>query len=280
MTGRFVQTNNIQLHYLDHAGSDPPLVLLPGLTSNAHSFDGLIQADLISACRVLALDLRGRGLSDKPETGYNMADHAADVIGLLDALGLEQIILGGHSFGGLLTFYMAAHSPERITKLVILDAAPAFHPNLRELLQPSLDRLGKIFPSWELYLQTMKQMPFWGGEWDAAIERYYEADVQINPDGTVQARSNPAAIAEAVDKSQSEPWEQYLAAIRQPALLLNAPGPVGPPGTPPILPAEQARAAARLLPHGRYVEIPGNHWTMLFGPNARHTVKAITHFMA
>ena len=83
---QFVQINDIQLHYLDHPGGDPPLVLMPGLAANAHSFDGLIKAGLSPTLRVLALDLRGRGLSDKPDSGYSMADHAADVLGLLDAL--------------------------------------------------------------------------------------------------------------------------------------------------------------------------------------------------
>ena len=84
--GHFAQVNGIRLHYLDHKGGDPVLVLMPGLTSNAQSFDGLVGAGLSPALRVLALDLRGRGLSDKPVSGYSLAAHAADVIGLLDVL--------------------------------------------------------------------------------------------------------------------------------------------------------------------------------------------------
>src|SRR5512138_8093 len=83
---RFIRTNGLQLHYLEHLGDGLPIVLLPGLTANAHAFDGLIQAGLSPRFHALALDLRGRGLSDAPEDGYTMADHAADVIGLLDAL--------------------------------------------------------------------------------------------------------------------------------------------------------------------------------------------------
>ncbi|HEX8185076.1 MAG TPA: alpha/beta hydrolase, partial [Blastocatellia bacterium] len=82
----FADVNDIQLHYIDYAGSEPVLVLLPGLTANAHAFDGLIQAGLNARFRVLAVDLRGRGLSDKPAVGYSMAQHAADVIALLDHL--------------------------------------------------------------------------------------------------------------------------------------------------------------------------------------------------
>src|SRR5215216_65999 len=120
---RFAQVNNIQLHYLDYAGGEPVLVLLPGLTANAHAFDGLIQAGLNNSFRVLALDLRGRGLSDKPAAGYSMQDHAADVISLLDSLGIERVVMCGHSFGGLLTLYLASNYPERISKLVIIDSS-------------------------------------------------------------------------------------------------------------------------------------------------------------
>jgi pimeloyl-ACP methyl ester carboxylesterase len=275
----FVQTNNIQLHYLSHPGEGPILVLLPGLTANAHAFDGLIQAGLSPCYRVLALDLRGRGLSDKPASGYSMADHAADVIGLLDALELDQVSLGGHSFGGLLTLYIAAHWPERASKLVIIDAAGSMHPRARELIQPSVDRLGKIFPSWEAYLQAMKQMPFFEGWWDPTIESYFQADVQVNEDGTVQARSRPEAIIEAVSKGLTEPWPQHLALIRQPALLLNSLGAYGLAGAPPLLPLEQAQATVKALADCRYVEIPGNHMTMLFGQGAQRMVEAITDFI-
>jgi pimeloyl-ACP methyl ester carboxylesterase len=276
---RFVYVNNIQLHYLDHLGGDPPLVLMPGLTANACSFDGLIKAGLSPVLRVLALDLRGRGLSQKPDSGYSMADHCADVLGLLDALELRQVVLGGHSFGGLLSIYMAAHHPERVSKLVIIDAAGSMHPQVRELIKPSVDRLGNVLPSWEAYLEAMKQMPFYQGWWDPTIESYYRADVEIRNDGTVKPRSRPEAIIEAVENALAEDWAQLLSAVRQPVLLLNAPGSFGPPGTPPVLPREQAMDTVNMLSEGRYVEIPGNHMTMLYGEGARRIVEAILAFV-
>ncbi len=166
---KYVTANGIRLHYLDPPGSEPPLVLMPGLTANAHSFDGLIAAGLSPAMRVLALDLRGRGLSDKPASGYRMADHAADIIGFLDALELPRVVLGGHSFGGLLTIYLAAHHPERFSKLVVIDAAARMHPDTMELIKPSVARLGREIPSWEAYLETMKQLPFFHQWWEPLI---------------------------------------------------------------------------------------------------------------
>jgi len=277
--GQFVRTNDIQLHYLDHPGSESPLVLMPGLTANAYSLDGLIKAGLSSALRVLALDLRGRGLSDKPDIGYSMADHAADVLGLLDVLEIQQVVLGGHSFGGLLTLYMAAHYPERISKLVVIDAAGSMHPQVRELIKPSVDRLGKVLPSWEGYIEAMKQMPFYQGWWDPSIESYYRADVEFFDDGTVKPRSRPEAIIEAVDKALTEDWAQHLTAIKQPMLLLNALGSFGPPGTSPILPREQALETVNAVAEGHYVEVPGNHMTMLYGEGAKRIVEAIIAFV-
>lgn len=94
---QFVRLNDFQLHYLDHPGDDPPLVLMPGLTANAHSFDGLIKAGLSSAMRVLALDLRGRGLSDKPDSGYSLAEgHYVEVpsnhMTMLFGEGAQQMV--------------------------------------------------------------------------------------------------------------------------------------------------------------------------------------------
>ena len=116
-------------------------MLTPGLTANAHSFDGLLAAGLGDTVRVLAFDARGRGQSDKPDAGYTLDDHAADLIGALDALGLARVLLGGHSFGGLLTYYLAANHPERVERAVVLDAPAQVDPTILDQIAPSLARL-------------------------------------------------------------------------------------------------------------------------------------------
>ena len=274
--GEFIQTNDIQLHYLDHPGKEPPIVLLHGLTANAHSFDGLVRAGLPN--RLLAVDLRGRGLSEKPDSGYGLEDHAEDIIGLLDELGLDQVVLGGHSFGGLLTAYITAHYPERVSRCLLLDAG-FLHPQVRELIQPSLDRLGQTVPSWEIYRDAVQAAPYWQGYWDAEVEAFYRADVQIMEDGRVKARTRPEAIIEAIDHALSEPWPEHMGKVQQPALMLNAPGAIGPPGTLPILPYEMAQETMEALPNCKYIRIPGNHFTMLYGPNAAEIVDAISGFI-
>ena len=159
---RFVQTGAIRTHYLDWPGGAPPLVLLHGLSANAHEFGGLIAEGLCPVFRVIAPDLRGRGRTDKPATGYRMADHAADVVALLDALGLDRVVMGGRSFGAFLAIYLAARFPERVLRLVMIDAALTLRPQVGEMLKPSLDRLTAIAPSAEAYLDALRvRRPIW-----------------------------------------------------------------------------------------------------------------------
>lgn len=276
----YVHVNGIRLHYVDYAGEGETLILSHGLTANAHSFDGLVKAGLCPALHVMALDLRGRGETDKPDDGYTMADHARDVIGLLDLLEIEQVILGGHSFGGLLTYYVAAHYPERVKKCVVLDAPAAVDLNIREQIKPSLSRLGLVIPSWDAYLERVKSMPYFvGWEWDPTIEDYYRADVFTNPDGTVQARPHAEHIEKAVEGAATTDWDSIVRKVVQPTLLLRATEPFGPAGSPPILPAHLAQATLEKLPKGTTADIHGNHLTFLFGAAAKHTTQAILDFV-
>ena len=132
-----------------------------------------------------------------------MEDHARDVLGLLDALGLERVVMGGHSFGGLLTYWLAANHPERVERCVVIDAPAELDPALVDQIQPSLDRLGHVYPSWDEYVALVRSMPYFDeGGWDSDVERYFRADVRVRPDGTVQARCRPEHIEEVI---QGEP---------------------------------------------------------------------------
>ena len=280
MSDRYVETNGIRLHYLDHGGDGPVLVLAPGLTANAHSFDGLMHAGLSDLAHVLALDLRGRGESDAPPSGYAMWEHARDVLGLLDALGLERVVMGGHSFGGLLTYWLAANHPERVERCVVIDAPASADPAILDQIQPALARLGNVYPSWDEYVALARSMPYFDeGGWDADVEGYFRADVQVRPDGTVQARSRPEHIEEAIRGTLAVDWPAVAARIEQPTLLLRAPGSFGPPGSPPILTREGADRTAAAMADCRVVDGIGNHMTFVFGDGAQLLVRVIGEFL-
>jgi pimeloyl-ACP methyl ester carboxylesterase len=280
-----IATNGIHLACYDYPadspGEGPVLLLMPGLTANRHAFDGLLAAGLARRQRVLALDLRGRGMSDKPDGPYDLASHAADVLDLIAALELERVVLGGHSFGGLLTLYMAARHPGRFERLLILDAAlAATTAETRDLIKPALARLGQLYSSWDHYIGLIRQAPyFYGWQWDPMIESYYRADVERLPDGRVQQRSQAVHIGAAIDAVVAEDWPALLAQVREPALLINAVEPYGPPGAPAVVSEAAARETVATLPRCHYVKVPGNHMTMLYGAGATATVTAIEHFL-
>ena len=276
---RVVDANGIRLHCMDHEGGEPAVVLLPGLTANANSFDGLVEAGLAPRFRLIAIDLRGRGQSDKPATGYSIAEHAADVIGLMDSLGMKDAVLGGHSFGGMLAMYIASRYPERVQKLIILDsAAGLISPETREMIKPSLGRLGRRFPSWEEYMVFIKKAPFFDGWWELAIENYYRADVETAEDGSVTPRSRYENIAEAMDRVSEVDWKEVVRGIRQPALLFRATQGMGGEGSAPLLGINTARATVDSIANCRYTELAGNHMTMLYGEDARRSASEIIKF--
>ena len=288
MTGHFVESGGIKIHYLDHPGGEPALVLLPGLSATAPIFEDLIAAGLSPRFRAVAVDLRGRGESDappaafdpaSPAANYTMAEHAADVVGLLDALGLRRVVLVGHSFGGMLALYLAAHHPEQFPRIVVLDAAIAVAtPATRDLLRPMLARLGVEVPSWDAYLAAVRQLPYLRDRWEPGLERYFRNYVRIGPDGKVRQLVKPEAILAAMEGILVEDWEEIVAAIRQPVLLINAIDPYGPAGSEPFLPREQAMATVEALKSGSCLAVAGNHITMIFGHNALAVTAAICTF--
>lgn len=277
MTSNYLSTNGIQLHYLDFEGTGPTIILTHGLTANAHAFDGLMAAGLAPTFRVISVDLRGRGLSEKPETGYTMKEHAEDIIGLMDALGIEKGIIGGHSFGALLTFYMAFHYPERIEKMILLDAAARLHPQTKEMLTSALSRIGQTFSSFDAYLAKVKSGEYMT-YWEDTMLSYYRADVEENADGSVTQRSTIENITEAILKgSFGEPWVELIKAANLPAILLN--GTMTYALNAPLLPKEFALETVEMMQNCQYKEVWGNHQTMLYGQGAKDIVEGIKAFL-
>jgi pimeloyl-ACP methyl ester carboxylesterase len=277
---QYATVGGLRTHYLDYPGPEPAIILLHGLSANANEFGGLIDEGLAERHRVIAPDLRGRGRSGKPDSGYSMGAHASDVIALIDHLGLEKVVMGGHSFGALLSIYLAARYPERITRVIVIDAAIVFHPDTEDLLKPSLARLARILPSADAYIDEVKQAAHVAGAWDSALEGYYRAELQQNPDGTAQSLTSASAVGQALRGVAAEDWAALVSEVRHPVLLLNSAEPYGPPGSPPLVPPEHARTTAAAFRNCTYVAVPGNHLTMVFGDNAAVVSREIESFIA
>jgi pimeloyl-ACP methyl ester carboxylesterase len=164
--GYAVTGDGLRLHYRDYRGPSgkPPLLCLHGLTRNGRDFASF--ADRYApAWRVIALDFRGRGMSDYDPlpARYTPLTYAADVLQLLDHLTVEQAAFVGTSLGGLVTMTVAAMAPQRIAAAILNDIGP-------ELSRDGLERIGT-------YVGTGG--PF--ATWDEAAEALARYNANAHP---------------------------------------------------------------------------------------------------
>jgi len=109
---------------LSGADNAQPMVFLHGLGEQAASWQS-VEPGFASGFRVVAVDLRGHGASDWPGS-YTYELMRDDVLAVLDALDLHDIVLVGHSMGGVVAYLVAQAQPDRVGRLVIEDAPPPF----------------------------------------------------------------------------------------------------------------------------------------------------------
>ena len=97
---RFLDVNGLRIHYVDWGGNEKPLVMVHGLDRVARTFDHLA-VRLSPAYRVIAIDMRGHGDSGwDPQGRYLVEDHVGDLEGVVQQLGLRDLVLWGNSTGG------------------------------------------------------------------------------------------------------------------------------------------------------------------------------------
>lgn len=120
---RYITVNGIKLHYVE-GGTGKPLICLPGWPQTWYSFQP-VAMQLAKIYRVIIIDLRGMGTSEKPESGYDKKTMATDIHQLVLQLGIEKVSLMGHDIGGMVAMSFAFNFPESTEKLVVLDGS---HP--------------------------------------------------------------------------------------------------------------------------------------------------------
>jgi pimeloyl-ACP methyl ester carboxylesterase len=131
-TNHYATVNGVRLHYVE-GGAGMPLLCLPGWPQTWYSYQ-LVALELAKKYRVLIVDIRGMGSSEKPQSGYDKKTMAADMLALLQQLGLTKVHVMGHDIGGMVAMSFAFNYPQFTEKLVVLDGS---HPS-EGILQMSL----------------------------------------------------------------------------------------------------------------------------------------------
>ena len=126
---RYAKIGGLNLHYLEWGDpGSPPVVMVHGLTGNAHAFD-LLAPHFASRYHVISVDVRGRGDSDWAADGdYSNDAYVADLEGLRQALGFERFSLVGTSMGGRISLTYAGTYPERVERTLLNDIGPEVDP--------------------------------------------------------------------------------------------------------------------------------------------------------
>jgi pimeloyl-ACP methyl ester carboxylesterase len=231
----YATNDGLRIHY-EVTGSGDPLALYHGLTGSGERWrDTGYIASLADDYRLILIDARGHGKSDKPheEEAYGRRRQAADVVAVLNDLEIGMTPFWGHSMGGDVALTLGCHHPDRVSALVVTGYSPfaAAGEEAAEMATWATDLEGGMEGFVSGYERRHGSLP------DDARARW------LANDGPALAACVAAMIAES-DGSQVAD----LPEIETPVMLLV--------GTEEPF-AEQARAAAQLLPHGAYIPLQG-----------------------
>lgn len=273
------QGDGLQIQLAAWEGEGQPILCVHGLTANCRCWD-LVASSLAPENNILAMDLRGRGLSDKPSAGYSLQHHIRDIFCVLDDLKQERIVLMGHSLGAYISMAFAANYPERTEKLILMDGGGQLTQDQWDkftlAIKPSLDRLGQVFPSFKAYVANMKLAPFLK-PWSQALEDYFQYESQAVAGG-VRSRINPANIQEEIQNIQQEVPSEYFSKVTCPVLILRATDGIFSKDDL-VLPESAVDRMVSEIPEALRVDIQGaNHFSILFQSNEMRD-QAIREFL-
>jgi pimeloyl-ACP methyl ester carboxylesterase len=260
-------------------GKGREILCIHGITANSRFWDCLALA-LAPHHRVIAMDLRGRGLSDKPPTGYSIKHHCKDIAALMDDQGLERPVVMGHSLGAFISLVFAAQYPERVDRLILVDGGGKLSEDQMAKvfagIKPSLDRLGQVFPSVETYLSLMKQAPYLQ-PWNSYMETYFRYEIE-EVQGGVRSRVHPNHVEEEAKNLKEVDSREFYKKVKGPTLILRATkGMLAEDDL--LLPENVVEQMVREIPNAKRVDVEGaNHYSILFQPNVKRD-QAILDFL-
>jgi pimeloyl-ACP methyl ester carboxylesterase len=245
VTDHFIPINSLTIHYRDWGDPKlPPLVILHG-SGNAlsRSWDH-VAAALADRHRVIVPDLRGHGESSwTPVSEYRWQLFLEDSLSLMNALGISQTVLCGHSLGGRVAYMLASQNPERVTRLVIVEADPA-DPKVRDG-DPPIETYATIE---DAVAEAYKQQPYADKD---TLRHEVEHGLKLREDGQWIWRMDPAMHV-AAWRGQLNPGTKLewpaLAKIQCPSVLIYGAHSLGKIGT--------VETIARAIPNCQLIEIP------------------------
>lgn len=251
---QYLTPEGVELFYTD-AGEGSPVLLLHGWTCDSHDWSWLIPVLLERGHRVIALDHRGHGRSGTPAGGYTPANMAEDAAGLLRHLGLEQVLVAGHSMGTIVGSVLSIEHPGLVTGLILVD--PPYN-RTEEMVNPVIEMVKGPEP--QAAVAAVFRAAFYTPDVPAWLPMWHERRALGTPAHVV--RDCFLALYQGPDAiGRAENAATYLQARKCPSLAVYA--------------AEYLTFVERQLPQGKRDEIAiveGGHWLHQQKPDAFHAI--------
>lgn len=257
----------------------PPVIAIHGLTRNSADFEAIAPLLAQSGRRVLAVDVRGRGLSDRaPDPMTYMPDvYARDVLALMEQAGIDRAVFVGTSMGGLITMALTAMRPKAVVAAILNDIGPEVAPEGLARIAAYSGQPVEI-GSWAdaaAYAKRINAVAFphyTDSDWDAFARRIFrqqpDGEIALDYDRDIAVPIRAAGAKALVPNL----WPMFRRlAKKKPTLLVRG-------AVSDLLSADIAARMKKAAPTMAYVEVPGiGHAPMLDEAEAR---AAIFEFLA
>ena len=272
--------DGVDLHLTVWPGEGKPVLCIHGLTANCRNWDSIAGA-LMPDHLVMAVDLRGRGHSEQPPSGYDIDHHCRDIENLVRDLGLESLALMGHSLGAIIALAFAVKHPEQVERVILVDGGAQLSKSESEkIIQSiggSLARLGKVFPSFEIYCESIQKAAYLQ-PWLPSMNVFFKHDVEVLEEG-VRSRIQATAIEQELSNLQKFDVSELYPQVCCPVLILRAAN--GMQSQDAVLISDAAlEKMLDEIEDARCVDIQGvNHYTIMFQDSKRRD-QAIRAFLS
>ena len=263
---RFLDVNGLRIHYVDWGGNAKPLVMVHGLDRVARTFDHLA-VRLSPAYRVIAIDMRGHGDSGwDPKGRYLVEDHVGDLEGVVQQLGLRDLVLWGNSTGGRVVQVFAGKHPELVSHVISEDVGPE---RPRQNADNKAKRVQQEQAGWasedELLAQLRKTNPRMS---PAVLEPYVRHGTKKRADGRIEWKRDPQLVNGFV---ATDLW-RFVRNIKSPVLYILG-------GRSNIVPRETQDELRKTLPNAQLITIPDvGHYPS--DEQADEIVRIVNRFLA
>lgn len=194
------ETGKLRLHIREWQGDGIPFVLVHGLSSNCRTWEMVARHLASSGHRVITVDQRGHGLSDKPEHGFDFATITEDLLRLVDHLELADPVMAGQSWGGNVMLAFGARYPNRACQFWFVDGG-------------FLDLQSRANGTWEVTSQLLRPPPLAGSPLADIKTRIATA----HPDWSEEGLEATLANFETLPDNTARPWldlERHMQILR------------------------------------------------------------------